>query len=618
MTDEPKVWQFEELSDREKDILEDTYGRQPRSESDYTRNRILAVRELTREEQKYFAHKTFMSATFITQILYKLKGNLIPLKFNRALYRLTEQLESLRTNYCPVDNRMMAVLFSQSRDLPDTVYRNLADLDADEINNALNRIMEADMRQNFDLTYGNLIRFAVYRTGRDEYAVLVTATHFAVEVFHVHAFFAEVMGVTVPSDGTIISPVSVSVNPTVETAMRNYWASVLADLPVRPRLPYINAGSRNAAYRQQATRVTIPGALMSDLRRLAKSNKMMLMSLFCTAWGLMLQANNDMQDVVFCTLVPNRLNGSVNTLPIRLKCDRKNTIERIVSDGFKQTVVSDPYSVLSWDSLQQVMGPNKKEMFNHFLSFFDFMEQTVRYSEVQALPYGKYVMQNSWDAEGPKLALYFHYADNKVSINFIYNANLFLPQMGEHLAELYMTVLQQIVADWSATWAAFMDRLKSRLQDADAKSREEEQLQIKTIVGQIGLLQGMSYNVRQEFTGQSTLLKLYEGDRLSDDVLRNNLVFVGEGRVARSIETGDGWYNTLDILKAGSWVNETVLLEKRKNNLSAVVLTDRADMLVVPMAKWQKIINLYPELLPNVVNYVLSRMEKYQRLWIMS
>ena len=617
MDDEPKVRQFEELSDSEKSALEDIYGRQPRSESDYTRNRILAVRELTRGEQKYFAHKTFMSATFITQILFKLKGNLVPLKFNRALYRLAERMDSLRTNYCPVNNQMVAVIFSQSRDLPHTVYRNLANLDADEINDTLNKIIEADMRQSFDLTYGNLIRFAIYRTGSDEYAVLVTATHFALELFRVRIFFAEVMGVTIPSNCIATLPVRTSVNPIMEEAMRNYWVAVLSDLPAKPRLPYINDGKNNT-YRQQVTRMTIPGALMSDLRKLSKSNKIMLMSLFCTAWGFMLQANNDVQDVVFCTLVQNRLDGSVNTLPVRLKCDRKMTVEHIVSGEFKRAVVSGPYSVLSWDSLQQVMKPRKNDMFNHFLSFYDFMEKTVQYSEVQAQPYGEYVLQNSWDAEGPKLALYFHYADAKVTINFIYNANLFLPQMGEQLAKLYLSVLQQMVSDWSATWAAFMDHLKGRVLATDFSSREEERLRIKSIVEHIELAQGLSYDTLKNIAGQSALLKLYEGDWIREDVLRDNLVFIGEGCVARSIETGDGWYNTLDILKAGSWVNETVLLKEQENNISAVVLTDRADVLIVPIAKWQKLVNLSPELMANVTEYVLKRMEKYQRLWIKS
>ena len=94
------------------------------------------------------------------------------------------------------------------------------------------------------------------------------------------------------------------------------------------------------------------------------------------------------------------------------------------------------------------------------------------------------------------------------------------------------------------------------------------------------------------------------------------MIFVIKGKLARSIETGDGWYNTLDILKENSWVNETMLLPQRRCHMSAEVLTEQAVVLYVPLNTVQKLIIKSPHLAHNIIQHSLRQLEKYQRLWI--
>ncbi|MBR5910076.1 MAG: hypothetical protein IKZ66_08920, partial [Schwartzia sp.] len=89
---------FGDLSASDRARLCAVYGPQP--EQGYAVNRIDYVRELTPFEAWFFGSGNFLSPGFMTQTLYKLKGTLLPLRFNQALQKMDLQEDVLRTNYC--------------------------------------------------------------------------------------------------------------------------------------------------------------------------------------------------------------------------------------------------------------------------------------------------------------------------------------------------------------------------------------------------------------------------------------------------------------------------------------------------------------------------------------
>ena len=104
---------FAKLPAAEQARLCAVYGPQP--ESGYAAYRIAYVRELTPYESWFFGSGNFLSPSFMTQTLYKLKGTLLPLRFNRALRDLDLQEDILRTNYCNVGDRMLAVVAKERK-----------------------------------------------------------------------------------------------------------------------------------------------------------------------------------------------------------------------------------------------------------------------------------------------------------------------------------------------------------------------------------------------------------------------------------------------------------------------------------------------------------------------
>ena len=595
---------FEELTKGEQEILKQIYGIQLNVGIGYNSNRIIHVEELNDYEKQLFDKDNLISANQFVQKLYKISGNLIPLRFNLAVNNLIKNIEEMRMNYCQVDNRVLKVFFEHRQKMPEIIYRNLENVP--DIDTTLKNIIEADMRQSFDLRHDNLIRFSVFHTGDEEYAILMTVARLIENTFDVKSFFREAMNLEILT--TKKEKVKAWTSLTSES-IKNYWSKILKELPTLPLLPYsrTNAG----IYRQKAYFLTIPADIMSDLREKAKSNKMMLMAILETAWAIMLQEFNNSQDVAFATLVPSKTDENVNMIPVRLQAENQMIIQDTVDKQFKQLIISQPYA-----SIQMIEPQDKR--FDHFLSFTDFLKDELLYSEAEAKTDGQLVLQNSWTTQSMKLGLYFHYSENITSISMLYDENKFHVDFGEILSRRYLLILQQMLTDWNLNYEKFIDRLSSRIEEINKEDKEDNIKYLQNFISQLELLQGVNEGTLQQILKISKKETYFEGDRISGTDIEQNLIFVIEGKLVRNIETNDGWYKTLDIIKENAWVNETVLLEKQKAKMSAEVLTEKAQLMSIPLEDMKQLLKKFPDIDHKILQHILNQMEKYQRLWVQS
>ena len=272
-----------ELTFDEKNILESVYGRQ----GDYNPRKLEAIKDLTAHEKKFFAGKNFVSPHFFVQTLYKVRGTVSPIKFNLAVNRMLKADENLRANFCNVGTRTLKVIQAPTALKIEIIFRNLIQVDADELDDEFRKILEADMRRDCDIRHDPLIRFAVYKTSAEEFAVLVTLAQLIADNFDAEKFFAAILDMPVESEPKKISE---ELPPKNQEIIRDYWAKVLDKAPPPDVLPYERETS--GAYCQKSFRTKIPADILSDLRGHAQSNRMMLTAILQSAWGFMLQLTN--------------------------------------------------------------------------------------------------------------------------------------------------------------------------------------------------------------------------------------------------------------------------------------------------------------------------------------
>lgn len=605
------------LTQDEKKILESVYGRQLNDLTGYIPNELETIVELNATEQKFFAGKNFVSPHFFVQTLYKVRGNPSPMKFNIAVNNLLAENENLRVNFCNVGTRTVKVIHPTTSVRAEIIFRNLEQTDADELDDVFRKVMEADMRRDFDLRHDALIRFAVYRTSNEEFAVLVTFAQLIADSFDAEKFFAKILGIDAtpaPKKNTNDLP------PKDQDAIRKYWSTVLQKSPPPAVLPYERKNS--GTYRQKAFRKNIPADILSDLRGRAQSNRMMLTAILQSAWGFMLQLTNKRRDSLFCQILSSGKKDSpaLNVIPVRVTGESNSTVEQIVRKQFRQLVVSQPYSCVDWSELGELSERGRK-LFDHFLSFKEFQSSELNYVKTAADERGKIISRNSWDAQGMKLGAYFRYSEKNLSISFLYDERQFLGGGVERLCEMYNTVLQQMLVDWNEKYPAFLDRLGNRVElslKTAETSREDERKKIRNFLSQLPILQGRFGGTIGLFDDRAELITNYEGDRISGDMLKKNFIFVVSGKLARNVDTGDGWYNPIDIVGKNSFVNPTSFLDKQRLTLSAEVLTERAELLLIPHDAMIEVLRKNPEVAFSVMIYALEQMERWQLLWLQS
>ena len=614
----------DELPVSERNVLEQLYGGQITDGQGYSPNHIVYVRELSATEKSLFSQTlTIQPVGSILQNLYKLKGKLSPVRFNRAVNQLTTTEDALRLNYCSVGKRLLAVVLKERQQTAPIVFRNIEGVTGEELDATLRRIMDAELRQGFDSRNGYLIRFSVLHTGPEEYAVLVTAIQAVLTNFDVRQIFA--MAMDLPWKVGYEEFLTVQARShTMVASVRDYWSKILDNFPVDCQIPqYVPAVG--SAHKQRAHVARVPLNILSDLRQRAKSNKRMLLAIMQTAWGFLLQQENDCQDVGYCLLVPRREQmdsslGSVPSLiPVRLQVQGNPTVQELVTKAFQQFVISQPYANMGRADIDELLG-QEGGAFDHFLNFCDFFCESKSFAEVSGMPTGKLVMQNSWDGRDSKLGINFRLDGQQLIFTMLYGEENFPDGNMETLVEKYLLVLQQMLTDWNVPYDLFMSRLQQRSQmeveDVDKNPRSRAVLQ--DYLSRLTLLQECDHGIIQLFMDHANLSVRFEGDRIAEDEIEENLIFLVSGRVARSIETGDGWYYALDIMKENSWLNETVLLPERRNRMAAEVLTEQAVILSVALPSAALILERSPLLATNIIKHISKQMEKYQRLWIQS
>lgn len=594
------------------------YGPQP--EGGYAAHRIAYVRGLSDYESWFFGSGNFLSPSFLTQALYKLKGTLSPIRFNRALRELDVQDDVLRTNYCDVGDRVLAVVVTERKYTESVVFQNLQGRDPEEINAILRKSAAAALRYPFDVKKRGLLRIFVFHTGMDEYAILVTAARIILDRFDARALFRSALGL--PEQPRRVVPVP-DRNVQMEAKMLEYWKKLLAAPPRSASLPWEIADAPPHPYKQRAFRIVFPEGLYSDLMTEAKGNRLMLMSILSTAWGTLLQTEGRLRDLCLCLFMPERGKKDeewhpFQMVPVRQTADKDEPIGALVKRQFQQLLVSQPYACFDWASSGSILD-GKEKPFSHFLDFYDFLSDEKPYSMQPAEPDGNLIAWHSWDAQSMKLSLYFRYTRTAASVMLLYDEDSFAAGTGERIGKAYILAIQQMLLDQQETFTAFQEHLMDRLRTEkklQATYQEEEKARLQNAVSSIQLLQGTDMGTTLRFMQEGTLRTYFEGDRVEG--MSTDLLFVAEGKLVRSIEDSEGWFRTLNIAKEGAWLNETVMLDAPKVALAAEVLSERATILAVPKAAMKNIISIYPGLWQNITTHVITQLENFQKLWAQS
>ncbi|MFD0340950.1 amino acid adenylation domain-containing protein [Streptomyces sp. NPDC127117] len=286
------------------------------------------------------------TTTYTTAVEYRLRGVLDVAALRAALSDVVDRHDALRTIYAPGVERPEQIVLEQV-DLP-WEFHDLHHRDE----SAVRALVNAIVREPFDLTAGPLLRARLLGISAEEHLLVLTVHHIAFDgwSFNVltrelaHYYRARVNRTAPDLPAMSLQHVDfaawqrdwLSSGPAVEQL--GYWRDRLADAPAALNLPVDRPRPAVQSHRGAFEPVLIPTDLVERLRDLGKREGVTLFMTLLTGFKILLARYTAVADIVVGTPIANRnrveleqmIGFLVNTLALRTDLTGDPTLSELL------------------------------------------------------------------------------------------------------------------------------------------------------------------------------------------------------------------------------------------------------------------------------------------------
>ncbi|MCR8843449.1 amino acid adenylation domain-containing protein [Paenibacillus sp. SC116] len=329
------------------------------------------------------------SGAYFEQMTFTIEGNLNVDLFEKSLEQLTQRHDVLRTNfYAGWNGQAIQVVFQNSR--IRFCYEDLRTVDEHGRQHHFDKLVVADRVKGFDLSQDELMRMSVVRTGETTYQFIWSFHHILMDGWCLFIVANEVF--------SIYEAILQNKEPALgkawpyrqyfewlaqqdSEAAGQYWANYLAGYEHQTLIPQAKTGVKAEEYAAQKVVGSLGKELTQRIQRAAKNQQVTVNTLIQTAWGILLQAYNDTDDVVFGNVVSGRpaeipgietmLGLFINTIPVRIRCEESSTVAEVMRKVQDQAIASQAYESYPLYEIQ-AMSNQKQGLIDHIIVFENY------------------------------------------------------------------------------------------------------------------------------------------------------------------------------------------------------------------------------------------------------
>lgn len=279
---------------------------------------------------------------------YTIEGHLNPIDFKRAIEKVIERHENLRTVFIEIDGEPRQKILS-----PEQVLSQLKEINLQGNPDAAKLIAEAkefELAHSYDLTTGPLFRITLFRLSDQQHVLLFSIHHIISDGWSKGILINEVLNwyktySTGQANDLPELPIQYKDYAAWHTAhiteQKKYWSELFRDdIPVldfptdfdRPKVVSFLGG---------ALHVTVPESLTQSLFTLAASHGMSLNSLLFSLYGLLVSEYSEQNEVVIGSLssgrshsdLENLIGAFINFIPVKISSDKNLTLSQFLENS---------------------------------------------------------------------------------------------------------------------------------------------------------------------------------------------------------------------------------------------------------------------------------------------
>lgn len=573
-----------------------------------------------------------VKSAFFLQILNKAIINFDLPAFRQQADEVSRKHESLRSAFVYKDVQQPYRVVLKSRQ-PEINCFDLSDLDMDEFDARIPRLMEADRQRGFDLERDSLLRINIYKCCEENtYAIVLSQPHINSDGTSLGILFRDLfVGYALDMNGIDKKVESQSYQAYAEYLNNidtrkelDFWRETLKDEDEDQLLPgqQINA----LDYDNASLFVPFEEDELSLLEQARKNFKVTQFTILQGLWGIMAARLKGRREIVFGIITSGRdagvtdsmglSGGFVNAVPMRIRFEEDEPLSSFFTKVQKDFLSVMENSHLSPGEIQDELD-RTKPLFSHLLNNHNFAKPKKSGFSAGVIPGIQMIGGDVYDNLSEDLCVYFTVFDGKQGCNYSYNSRAFSKEVMQLLSENYRTFYNALGKLDVDSRISELPQINDEMIMTALHVKEIENIKIAGILRKHPVFSGASDDM---------LIALATNSRLSH--FTEDLMIVRKGDIQEDLpvllrgkcilygETRDGWNNPLRVLKEGDILDYSSLFSEEKSPFTVVNSASESTVLFIPIEELRSFLNAHPEGLIEIARMLDRDRQRFMALWI--
>ncbi|WP_127570963.1 non-ribosomal peptide synthetase, partial [Paenibacillus xylaniclasticus] len=398
---------------------------------------------------------------FVQQISLTLQGALEIELFRSSWNAVTRRHDALRTNFLMNGREEPLQIVYQDREILFH-YEDIQEMTMDKQQQYIYQYVTNDRSKGFDLAADPLMRVSVIRKGETEYQLVWSHHHIVLdgwclalliqEVFTHYSAYRKGCQPDLPAAVPYHSYLSWLTNRDTEAAGA-YWRTYLQGYEGISTLPKRMDADQRAGHVAQVLETEIGISLTKQISIVAKQQGVTLNTVLQTAWAIVLQKYNGTEDVVFGSIVSGRpaeipeidqmIGLCINVIPVRVACSPEESAAMVLRKVQHQAIDSHAHDHYPLYEIQAQVKQDQV-LIDHVLVFENYPLSDNVSKLGERTETGLHCSDLSIHEQTNYDLNLIIFAGEELRFRFLYNGNVYDPQVVEGISDSLVHVLNQI------------------------------------------------------------------------------------------------------------------------------------------------------------------------------
>ncbi|KEK25307.1 non-ribosomal peptide synthetase [Bacillus gaemokensis] len=413
----------------------------------------LAIKDIyptTSMQKSIMFHSLMNTEDYKVKIELELDGQVNVQALQKSFQELVSRYDIFRTIFPRKKVKESVQVVLQSRE----VALGYVDLSEGDDKSQIQKINEYwNENSTFQLEKDILVKMALFKLNKKEYSLQICFHHiimdgwclelFLKEIFELYHSFVEEKDIIQRRPKQYKEYINWLRAQNMEEAAL-YWGNYVEGYEKEIILPHLGV---TEAYSQQIEEMIFEKEALEKMTQLARENNLTLNTIVQVAWGIVLQKYTNADDVIFGSVVSGRnvpvddvekiMGLFINTLPTRIKTEKKETILQLLIKLQRENNRSKEYEYYSLSDIQE-KTILKNKLIHHIMAFENYEFELENINQNNEL---KVKNLQSVERSNYPLNLLVYPGENLV-MKFVYNSHVYEQRFIQRLKESLYKVLR--------------------------------------------------------------------------------------------------------------------------------------------------------------------------------